>query len=1142
MDNPDGFRFCGACANPLVSELAPPTEERKVVTVLFCDLVGFTARSDRADPEDVRATLRPYHARVRKEIERFGGTVEKFIGDAVMAVFGAPAAHEDDAERAVRSALRITGAIAELNQGTPGLELAVRIGINTGEAVVALGARPEQGEGIVTGDVVNTAARLQTVAPVGGIVVGEVTYRATKDLIQYEQLDAVEVKGKADPVPIWGALAAAGRFGVDVDQTAQAPFIGRDDDLGLLEQTYSRILRDGSIQTITITGEPGVGKSRLLFEFRTALDDKPGMTYWRQGRCLSYGEGITFWALGEMVKAQCGILESDAPDQAREKIDVALRALVEPSDHDWLRARLLPLVGVGPSDGDTGPDREESFTAWRAFLEAIASHTPLVLVFEDLHWADQALLDFVEHLIDWSTGVPLMVICTARPELYERRPEWGGGKRNSTTLSLLPLSDDDTARLIAALLSQAVLPAEVQSTLIERSGGNPLYAEEFVRMLTDRGILERRGPALRLAQTSEIPVPESVQAIIASRLDTLAPERKSLLQDASVVGKVFWSGAVAFMANADERRIRDNLHDLSRKELVRPARNSSVKDQAEYSFWHALVRDVAYGQIPRAQRARRHRLAAEWIERIAGDRVADHAEFLAHHYQRAVDLVRASGGTEDTEELTDRTRRFLVMAGDRSRELDVAKSEAHYRAALDLTPQGHPDRGRVLLKAATAASDSGRLSISESEGELDSAIDELRSVGDLPRMGKAILILGRDLWVAGETDRSRSLLDQAVEVLERVPPGRELARAYAQIAGSEMLADHHPECRAWTKKALELARRLGAREIEQRALQMQGIMRFVEGDAGGLSDLEEGLRMCLELGLGGETVIAHVNVADWTALTQDRARGLDLYRRAIDFAERRGLMPSAMWARAETTWHLFELGRWDELIRVADEVFEWDTRSGRGSQRSMIVLAQKARVLGYRGKVAEAAGLADRFLPQAREIKDPQVMWPALETAAVIEAARGRFEEATALVRELVRDADEHPEMRSILFPVAPRVLVSAGRVEEAEDLVSHTTPMGPWLIPNMTAARAIMAEAEGRMEEAVALHEEAADAWTRAGTPLEHGQALLGAGRCLVALGRRASADDKLSQAREIFESLRTRPLLVQTDAWLQRATALSS
>ena len=437
-ENPDGFKFCGFCSAPLEAAEARQAEERKVVSILFVDLVGFTARSHAADPEDVRAALVPYHALLKREIERFGGTVEKFIGDAVMAVFGAPVAHEDDAERAVRSALRIIEAIGQLNERSS-LDLSVRAAVNTGEGLVALAARSEAGESMVTGDVVNTASRLQNVAPVNGVVVGEITYRSTRDAINFEELEPVVVKGKPEPVAVWRARSARSRFGIDANLAPKTPFIGRDYELTTLKMTYGRAVRESSLQLVTIVGEPGVGKSRLLSEFSSFIDDQEELIFWRQGRSLPYGEGITFWALGEIIKAQAGILESDSSEGAAEKLRQGIAAVVkEAREQAWFLSRLGPLAGIEVS-GAANPQKEESFTAWRRFLEAIAERGPLVVVFEDLHWADPSLLEFIEHMVDWVTGVPMFVICTARPELYDKHPNWGGGKRNITVLSLGPL-------------------------------------------------------------------------------------------------------------------------------------------------------------------------------------------------------------------------------------------------------------------------------------------------------------------------------------------------------------------------------------------------------------------------------------------------------------------------------------------------------------------------------------------------------------------------------------------------------------------------------------------------------------------------------------------------------------------------------
>ena len=943
-DNGDRAKFCSECATPLGGARAKVATERKVVSVLFVDLVGFTTRSERADPEDVQATLAVYHELLKREIERFGGTVEKFVGDAVMAVFGAPVAHEDDAERAVRSALRIVDAIAELNEDRPGLDLAIRGAVNTGEAVVTLGARPEAGEGFVSGDVVNTASRLQGVAPVGGIVVGELTYRATRGPIEYEELEPVTVKGKDEPIPIWRATGARSRFGVDVEQRTQVPLVGRDHELNLLRELFGRVVRDEAVQLVTISGEPGVGKTRLLWEFQRFVDDLPDLVYWRQGRCLPYGEGVTFWALGEVMKSHAGILESDAPDEAAAKLAGAVTEVVEDEDErEWVRARLAPLVGVA-SQG--GAEREESFAAWRGMLEAISATRPLVLIFEDLHWADEQMLGFIEHLVEWSSEAPILVLCTARPELYERAPGWGGGKRNATTIGLSPLSAEETALLLAGLLDQAVLPADTQAALLDRAGGNPLYAEEFVRMLIDGGALVRRGRTWELAADADVTVPDSVQALIAARLDTLSSERKALLHDAAVVGKVFWSGVLADMGGREDATVRDGLHELGRKELVRPAKRSSVRDQAEYAFWHALIRDVAYGQIPRSARADKHLMAARWIEATAGERAEDVAELLAHHYEQALELSRAAGGT-DLAELEASAGRALAMAGERTHELDLARAETYYRRALELLPLGDPARKRVWIRLSWALA---RDQITEENVAVaDAAVAEFRQLGDRVGEAAALGMLGRVRYLQGDRAAADAILDETISLLESEPPGPELVDAYANKTGGLMIDERSRECIEWATRTMELAERFEVPRERYRALGFRGLSRLNLGDVGGLDDQREALEGFRDLGLSSMTAVALINLGDMVWLTDGPAAGLELHRESIEFAERRGLIAAAMWSRAETTWMLHDLGEWDELLRVADEVLDWDQDR---TQISRIGAVEGAGALAPRGPSA----------------------------------------------------------------------------------------------------------------------------------------------------------------------------------------------
>src|SRR5438874_2633324 len=530
QENTDVARFCSACGASLTSE--PPREERKVVSVLFADLVGFTSRAEQLDPEDVRAVLAPYWERLRSELEKRGGTVEKFIGDAVMALFGAPVAHDDDPLRAVGAALAIRDWAREEE------DLQVRIAVNTGEALVLLGARPAEGEGMAAGDVVNTAARLQTAAPVNGVLVGEQTWRATRHTIGYTQRDPVTAKGKSEQLAVWEALQA--RSIPTVETVSAAPLVGRIEELDLLVSAFERMRREHRPQLVTVVGVPGIGKSRLVTELFGVAEADPEFITWRRGRSLSYGEGISLWALGEIVKSELGVLESDSRAETEAKLATALEGLLEdPSERAWLERQLAALAGLPAEPGE----RADSFAAWRRFIEALAERRPLVLVFEDLQWADEELLDFVDALPERVSGVPLLVVCTTRPELFERRPGWGGGKRNALSISLGPLGDADTARIVARSLDQVLLPADTQAAVLARAGGNPLYAEQYARMVAE-GI------------GADAELPETVQGIIAARVDLLAPDEKALLQDASVIGRIFWPGAI----DASE----DHLHSLVR--------------------------------------------------------------------------------------------------------------------------------------------------------------------------------------------------------------------------------------------------------------------------------------------------------------------------------------------------------------------------------------------------------------------------------------------------------------------------------------------------------------------------------------------------------------------------------------------------
>jgi predicted ATPase/class 3 adenylate cyclase len=1086
-----------------VSEL----EERKVVSVLFCDLVGFTAASERQDPEDVRARLRPYHARIRREIERYGGTVEKFVGDAVMAVFGAPVAHEDDPERAVRSGLAILDAINDLNEGDSELQLKVRVGITTGEAVVTLSAHPERGEGFATGDVVNTAARIQTAAPVDGVAVCEQTYRSTRRVFDYERLPDVTAKGKADPVSLWWAKGARARFGSDVGRGFRTPFVGRELEKPLLIGTFERASQQRSVQFVTVVGEPGVGKSRLIAELLAYVHGKPDIIRWRQGRCLPYGDGIGFWALGEIVKAEAGILESDSAEAAEAKLD----ATVSPSESEraWLLQRLAPLVGL---EAATDAHRDELFTAWRRFIEGLAATRSSVLVFEDLHWADDALLAFLEYLGEWAQDVPLLVVCAARPELYDRRPGWGAGQRNAHTINLSPLSDRETAQLVSYLTHTKALEPRLERMLLERAGGNPLYAEEYVRLLADRTV------APGSDALDEAAPPDSVQAIIAARLDTLQPDRKGLLQDAAVLGKVFWAGALVQISGRNESDVELALHELGRKELVRGSRTSSMAGEHEYSFWHLLIRDVAYAQIPRVGRARRHRDAAAWIERKAGERVEDVAQVLAYHYLQALDLAQAAGEARDVDELLVPARRFLALAGERALGLDTAQGEAQLARALELTPASDPARSQLLVAWADAAFQTGRPL--QAASALEEALADLRARSETEAAASALGLRSRVALRLGESD-AVALAGEAVRLLEQRSAGPALVAAYTQLANAQSVTGAGSDAIESADRACALARTLGVPE-PARAVAYRGYCRSYVGDRAGIAEMERALELLKQQGAGRDAAAVQNNLALARYPLEGPGRALAVLEAGIAFCAKRGLTEAQAALEANCCWLLAELGRVTEAMeRVAALA---PASEGRGDTRSLIELRSIAFTIRLlRGERTDAEEV-DWLIQTAREIGATELTIAALAAAATALCVADP-DRARSLLTELAHApaASDTPYYGRHL-PMMVRAALAAGDGRLATRLIESVQADYPLSRHAIAAARAQLAEAAHEYPDAATWYTRAAAGWRSFGNLFELAQASLGLGRCLCAM-RDGDPVASLLDACRIFESLGYEP-----------------
>jgi class 3 adenylate cyclase len=968
-ENPDGARFCLQCGTALAA--APVREERKVVSVVFCDLVGSTTLGEQLDPEDFRALLSSYHARVRTDLERHGGTVEKFIGDAVVAVFGAPVVHEDDAERAIRAALAIRDWARENG------EVEVRIAVNSGEALVSVGARHGAGEGMVAGDVVNTAARLQGAAPVNGVLVGEAAYRATERTIEYHEHAPVEAKGKAEPVPVWEAVAARALFGVDVDLGPATRLVGRQRELDQLRGALARAREERQPQLVTIVGVPGMGKSRLVQELSSVVEQEPELTRWRQGRSLPYGEGVSFWALGEMVKAEAGILESDPAPVAQAKLADVVQRVSAPTDVARLASALGPLVGLADEAG-TGDRRTESFAAWRRFLENLADERPSVLVFEDLHWADDGLLDFVDALVDRATDVPLLVVGTARPELLARRPGWGGGKPNALTLSLSPLSDVETAELVHAILERAVLPADVQAAVLARAGGNPLYAEEFARMVAERG--DDAG--------GDLPLPESLQGLIAARLDALGPDEKTLLQDAAVVGKVFWPGALGGAAGA----LDDALYALERREFIRRERRSAVGDEIQYAFRHVLVRDVAYGQIPRAVRAEKHERVAAWIE--ANVRGEDAAEQLAHHYLSALEYARAAG--RDVSALGARARTALRDAGRRATALNAFFSATRFfEAAVELTPDDDPDWPGLVLEHAEAGV---YVDLQRNDRFLLRARESLLA-GDANQAALSELVLGEYRWLRGNTADSDEFFRSAERLSGDMTDPAARLRVLADLARFAALADEYERTAALAGEALPIAESLGDDEMRAHVLNSRGIARLGLDDKGGIDDLERSRELARGRG-GPEYVRACGNLASMLIGEGELERARDLHVEALASAREIGYEEPTRWLRTELAYDLSYAGEWDEALRLVDELIPEFEQSPFWIEPQARIA--RARIAFARGAIDEARREASQSVERARDGRNFQSVNDPLGAAARLHAELGELDAAGALADELL--------------------------------------------------------------------------------------------------------------------------------------------
>ncbi len=1075
----------------------PPREERKVVSVLVADLLGFTARAERLDPEEVRALQDRYWAPVRAEIERHGGTAEEFAGGVAMAVFGVPRAHEDDPERAVRAALMI-------RDWAKGELLDVRIAVTTGEALVRLGG-PSAGEGTAAGDVVNTAVRLAAGAPVNGILVGDRTFGATSHAIAYRDRKPRRARGKTGPLRTWEAMAVLSPLGAAADDRRRAPLIGRDRELELLVATLARVRAQRTPELVTLVGVPGIGKSRLIEELRRAVGAERGpATRWYQGRSLPYGDGISVWALVEIVRGHVGALANDTVAAVEGKTEQAVKTLLgQGPEAEWVARQLRPLVGI--ADVNSATDRDEAFAGWRRFLEGLADDRPLVLVFEDLQWADETLLDFVDGLAEWVSNVPLLILATARPELLDRRPQWAGGKPNAFTLSLRPLSDSDSSRLLAALSHRQPATDEARSVLMKKVGGNPFYAEQYARGLEEH------------AETSEPPLPETVQGMIAARLDLLPVGEKGLLQDAAVLGEVFTAPGVAALQGTDQPSVDARLRELERKQFLQRSARSPVAEGAEWAFCHVLLRDVAYAQTTRVERARKHQGAAEWIEALG--RPQDNAEALAHHYTCAYELRAATG--EDSVEAAARARAALRAAGDRAIALNASAAAARYfERALELCPKQDRERPRLLFGYASALHEAGD---SRQEEMLASACEALLASGELEAAAETEAQLAEMSWLVGGHEEHERHLERAATLVRGRAASPAKARVLAHVAFLRGALWQNVEAIRAGREALAVAERVGVPELRPAALMTVGFARFRAGDPAGVADIEHGLELALARGSLTTVEQGYTDLAAVMLVRGELGRHDHLLAEAERTAQQLGNRPRLRRLRAYRSDIAFWRGEWDKVVPFADE-FIAECEAGAAHADESDQRAFRATIRLARDDVEGALADCEKAVAHARYVGRPDIAPEVLAAAAAIYLELDRPEEALTLSEEAL---SYHPGRVRFVSPDLVWNADAFGRPRELEAALARMPATSGWRI----AGELILADR----------FDEAADAFAAMGVLEQEARARVRAAQQLVEQGRHKEGEAQLEKALSFYRSVRATRYIRQAEALLMATRAAS-
>jgi predicted ATPase/class 3 adenylate cyclase len=1134
--NEAGRKFCGECGSPLgaASAAARPTEpvpaqpappvaaepvaERRLVSVLFADLVGFTSLSESRDAEEVRELLSRYFDTCRRLVGLYGGVVEKFIGDAVMAVWGTPVATEDDAERAVRTALDLVAAVQALGQEAGADGLRARAGVMTGEAAVNMAA---VGEGMVAGDLVNTASRVQAVAEPGSVFVGDATRRTTEGTVVYEPAGSFELKGKEGETPLWRALrVVSGRAGSLKSEGLEAPFVGRERELRQIKDLFHVCAEEGRAQLVSVTGIAGIGKSRLAWEFYKYFDGIAQTVYWHRGRCLAYGEGVTYWALADMVRMRCRIAEDEPQEEALRKLQAALEEhLLDPEERRFVEPRLAQLLGLGEG---TSHERQDLFAAWRLLFERLADTYPTVLAFEDMQWADASLLDFVEYLLEWSRDKPLFVVTLARPELLENRPTWGAGHRNFTSMYLEPLSQQAMQELLIGLVPG--LPPSLREQILARAEGIPLYAVETVRMLLDRGLLVADGSSYRVVgEIAALEVPETLHALIAARLDGLSADERRMLGDAAVLGKTFTPQALAALSGLPREQLDELLAGLVRREVLGLQSDPRSPEQGQYAFLQDLLRHVAYETLPKRERRAKHLAAADHLSASLGEEEV--AEVIASHL---LDAYQLDPDAAESGPLRGKAQQALLQAGERAAALGAPSgAQRYFEQAAALAPEPHEQAG-AWSRAGEMATAAGE--VDRAAALFEQAIALYESEGDTHAAARASTWLALAEQQLGQIERAIERMEHAYAMIGEDEPDSDLALLILRLGNAHFFAGNRERASELTERGLDLAEALQLPDQLIRGWTVKAMLTAGRRPEEARAFHQLALDRALASELYRAAAVSCSNLSD-LAFQRDRyADALAHLEQALDIARRVGNRLPEWFALSEMTYPLTMLGRWDEALSRFAEIP--DEQLGTSTQ----IISPLTAVLVihlHRGRIDQARELLARYEELARS-GDVQTEGCYHAGVAAVRLAEPNHREALMAAerafatRETLGIANQNAKL-GFLYSI--EAALALDDKTKANELLQIVETLPPGLRPPLLEAFAHRFRAHLAGDDPGAdRHFTAAAAQLRAlELPFHLAVVQLEHGEWLTAQGRPDDAQVFLTDARQTFDRLDAKP-------WLQR------